>query len=205
VGKTEAVSESQDDHLDALIDAVVVGGREEYTVEIVAYTEEWPARYEAQRRRIAGALGLTARRIEHIGSTAGPGLAAKPIVDIMVTVDDPNDETAFRPPLETVGYILRVSEPDHRMFRTAERDIHVHIWGSGGDDEDRQLLFRDHLRAHERDRSRYEEVKRSLAGHCRDMGYYAEAKSAVIEEILQRAVEGSEGGPQKWADHTQGA
>jgi GrpB-like predicted nucleotidyltransferase (UPF0157 family) len=191
------VAESRDDHLDALIDAVVVGGREDYTVEIVAYTEEWPARYEAERRRIAGALGTTARRIEHIGSTAVPGLGAKPIVDIMVTVDDPNDESAFRLPLETVGYTLRVSEPDHRMFRTAERDVHVHIWGSGGDDEDRQLLFRDHLRADERDRSRYEEVKRSLAGHYRDMGYYAEAKSAVIEEILQRAVEGSEGDPQK--------
>ena len=195
MGKTEAVSESQDDHLDALIDAVVVGGREEYTVEIVAYTEEWPARYEAQRRRIAGALGLTARRIEHIGSTAGPGLAAKPIVDIMVTVDDPNDETAFRSPLETVGYTLRVREPDHRMFRTPERDVHVHVWRSGGEDEDRQLLFRNHLRAHEPDRSRYEEVKRSLAGHYWDMNYYAEAKSGVVEEILQRAIGGSEGAP----------
>ena len=193
MSKTRLVAESHDDHLDALIDAVVVGGPAEYTVEIVAYSEDWPARYEAERRRIAGALGATARRIEHIGSTAVPGLAAKPIVDIMVTVDDPNDETAFRAPLEAVGYILRVREPDHRMFRTAERDVHVHIWRSGGDDEHRQLLFRNHLRAHEWHRSRYGEAKLSLAGHYRDMGYYAEAKSAVIEEIFARAGEGSDG------------
>jgi GrpB-like predicted nucleotidyltransferase (UPF0157 family) len=195
VGKTEDVPESQDDHLDAILDTVLVGGREESTVEIVAYIDEWPARYEVERRRIGDALGATARRIEHIGSTAVPGLAAKPIVDIMVTVDDPNDESTFRAPLESVGYILRVREPDHRMFRTAERDVHVHIWRSGDEDEDRQLLFRDHLRTHERDRSRYEEVKRSLAGHYRDMNYYAEAKSDVVEEILQRAVEGFEGAP----------
>jgi GrpB-like predicted nucleotidyltransferase (UPF0157 family) len=187
------VAESEDDHLDAHIDAVVIGGREEGIIEIVPYTEEWPARYEAERRRIAEALGATARRIEHIGSTAVPGLAAKPIVDVMVTVDDANDEMAFRPPLETAGYILRVREPDHRMFRTAERDVHVHVWPSGGDDERRQLLFRDHLRAHEGDRSRYEQVKRSLAGQYRDMGYYADAKSSVVEEILQRAGEGSQG------------
>jgi GrpB-like predicted nucleotidyltransferase (UPF0157 family) len=185
--------ESRDDHLDAVLDAVLVGGREECTVEIVPYRDDWPTRYDAERRRIAGALGPTARRIEHIGSTAVPGLAAKPIVDIMVTVDDPNDELLFRPPLETAGYILRVKEPDHRMFRTAERDVHVHVWPAGGDEERRHLAFRDHLRAHERDRSRYEEVKLSLVGHYRDMNYYAEAKSAVIEEILERAVEGTEG------------
>lgn len=187
MGETRRVAESQDDHLDEYLDTVLVGGREERTVEVVAYTGEWPARYEAERRRIARALGTTAKRIEHIGSTAVPGLGAKPIVDIMVVVDDPDDEDAFRTALEDGGYVLRVREPGHRMFRTPGRDVHVHIWRAGSDEERRHLLFRDHLRSNPEDRMRYETAKRSLAGHYRDVNYYAEAKSGVIAEILDRS------------------
>jgi|SRR5579871_551500 len=183
----------QDDDLDEYLDAVLVGGREERTIEIVAYRSEWPGRYEAERRRIARALGSSAKRIEHIGSTAVPGLASKPVVDIMVTVEDPEDEAVFREALEAAGYSLRVREPHHRMFRTPERDVHVHIWRAGGTEEQRQLLFRDHLRSSPEDRLLYEATKRSLAGKFRDGNYYAEAKSGVIAEILGRA--GDEGAP----------
>ena len=169
------------------LDAVLIGGREEREVVIADYSPAWPIRFEEERQRIGGALGGVARRIEHVGSTAVPGLAAKPVVDVLVAVDDPEEEEAYVPALEAVGYVLRVREPGHRMFRTAARDVHVHIWAAGSGDERRHLLFRDRLRESRDDRLEYERAKRDLAGRWRDLNYYARAKSEVIGRILQRA------------------
>lgn len=174
------------DDLDEELDRVLIGGREEREIRIEPYSDEWPRRFTTERDRIATALGETARRIEHIGSTAVPGLAAKPIVDIMVSVDNPDDERALAP-LERVGYRLRVREPGHCMFRTAERDVHLHVWPAGSDDEHRHLLFRDWLRAHPDDRLDYEQTKRTLAGKWRDTNYYARAKSPVVDRIMEQA------------------
>ena len=80
-------------------------------------------------------MGPVARRIEHIGSTAVPELAAKPVVDVMLSVDDPEDESLYLSAMERAGYVLRVREPGHRMFRTPGRDVHVHVWKAGSDDE----------------------------------------------------------------------
>ena len=175
------------DDFDAHLDAVLIGGREEREIEIVAYSADWPLRFEAERQRVQGALGETARRIKHIGSAAVPGLAAKAIVDIMVTVEDPDDESAYVPHLERAGYVLRVREPGHRMLRTPALDVHVHVWRADGEDERRQLVFRDRLRSNESDRAEYERTKLELAGHWRDMNHYARAKGTVIERILARA------------------
>jgi GrpB-like predicted nucleotidyltransferase (UPF0157 family) len=169
------------------LDGVLIGGEEERVIEVVDYRPEWADRFSAEALRIQSAVGSAARRIEHVGSTAVPGLAAKPIVDVMVTVDDPEDETWFLVQLEGAGYQLRVREPGHRMFRTPERDVHVHIWAAGGDDEHRHLMFRDWLRSSPADRGRYERTKRELAGRYRDMNDYADAKSDLIEAIMQRA------------------
>jgi GrpB-like predicted nucleotidyltransferase (UPF0157 family) len=156
-------------------------------ITIVAYDPTWPARFEQERGRIAG-LGSVVKRIEHIGSTAVAGLAAKPIIDILVTVDDVEDEARYVPALEACGYVLRVREPGHRMFRTPARDVHVHVWRSGSDDERRHLLFRDWLRGNAPDRELYEQTKRELARRSwADMNDYADAKTAVIVAILQRA------------------
>jgi GrpB-like predicted nucleotidyltransferase (UPF0157 family) len=123
-----------------------------------------------------------------VGSTSVPGLAAKPIVDIQVTVDDPDDEAAFAPDLVAAGYELRVREPRHRMFRTPARDVQVHVWAAGSDDERRHLLFRDWLRVDAADRGHYEDTKRALATRrWRDVNDYAQAKSPVIAEIMGRA------------------
>ena len=173
--------------LDEHLDAVLIGGREPRVLEIVDYTPLWHERFETERRRIGDALGPTALRIDHVGSTAVPGLAAKPIVDIMVTVDDPDDESSYREQFEQIGYVLRVREPGHRMFRTRERHVHVHIWPAGSLDERRHLVFRDWLRSNAADRAEYERAKRSLVGLYPDMNYYANAKTAVIESIMQRA------------------
>lgn len=169
------------------VEGVLIGGREERLIEIVDYRSEWVGRFRVEERRIAAALGRTASRIEHVGSTSVPELAAKPIVDIMVTVDDPDDEGRYLAHLEALGYQLRVREPGHRMFRTPERDVHVHVWAAGGDDEDRHLVFRDWLRTDRADRDLYERTKRDLARRYRDMNDYAEAKTGVIEAILGRA------------------
>ena len=96
----------------------VFGEADGSTVRIVDYDQTWPARFGAERDRIERALGATARRIEHVGSTSVPGLAAKPVVDIMVTVDDPDDDAAFTPALTAAGYVLRAIESGHRLFRT---------------------------------------------------------------------------------------
>jgi len=166
----------------------IFGERDGSTVRIVDYDPTWPERFEVQRDRIARALGAVARRIEHVGSTAVLGLVAKPVVDIMVTVDDPDDDAAFLPPLTSAGYVPRVIEPEHRMFRTSARDVHVHLWRAGGDDERRHLLFRDWLRESGADRERYETVKRELAAQeWIDSNDYALAKTDVVAAIIERA------------------
>lgn len=181
------MTQRDDDDLDGLLDSVLIGGREPRDVRLVEYSPAWPARFEAERRRISEAIPEVARRVEHIGSTAVPGLAAKPIIDILVTVDDPDDEGTYVPPLEGAGYVLRVREPGHRMLRTPEREVHVHIWAAGGDEERRYLRFRDRLRSSAADRAEYERVKRELAGRWSDTNYYARAKTPVIERILAAA------------------
>ena len=181
-------SGNQPTHLDERLDAVLIGGREPGAVTVADYDPLWPARYEAVRTRIAAALGECARGIEHIGSTAVPELAAKPIVDVLVEVDDPDDEAGYRPAMEEAGFELRVREPGHRMFRTRVRDVHVHLWPTGSDESRDYLLLRDRLRASAEDRRRYERVKLELAERpWPDMNYYAEAKGPVIAEILARA------------------
>jgi GrpB-like predicted nucleotidyltransferase (UPF0157 family) len=175
------------DELNARLDRILVGGREPARVWLEEYTDAWPARFERERARIAAALGDAASAVEHIGSTAVPGLAAKPIVDILVAVADPNDP-AHRTALERAGYVLRVDEPGHRMFRTPERDVHVHIVRAGTDDVTRHLAFRDRLRASEPDRNAYEALKRELAAReWEDMNHYADAKGELIAAILARA------------------
>jgi len=177
-----------DDHLDTGLDAVLVGGREQRDIVIAEPDPGWPAVYARHRAVLERALGDRARRIDHVGSTSVPGLAAKPIIDIQVTVDDPDDEAAFGPTLEEAGYEARVREPRHRMFRTPARDVQVHVWAAGSDDERRHVLFRDWLRVDEDDRSLYEDTKRHLAGRrWRDMNDYAEAKSPVVTDIMERA------------------
>jgi GrpB-like predicted nucleotidyltransferase (UPF0157 family) len=177
-------SEEQDAHLDA----VLIGGTERRAVVIRDYDEAWPERFTDVQIRVRAALGCAAVRVEHIGSTAVPGLAAKPIVDVLVTVVDPDDEPAFRPALETLGYQLRVREPGHRMFRTAARDVHVHVWADSDAEVERYLRFRDRLRASSEDRAAYERLKRDLAERdWSDMNYYADAKGSLISAILDRA------------------
>ena len=173
----------------------LIGGAEKREIKILEYDSGWPKKFTTQARIIANALGPAALRIEHIGSTSVPGLAAKPIIDILVVVPNSADESAYLAQLDAAGYVLRVREPDwneHRMFRTPERDVHIHIYSVGCQEIERNLAFRDRLRTNVDDRNRYEMTKRELATKdWADMNAYAEAKTNVIESIIAAAREAS--------------
>lgn len=151
--------------------------------------DTWPATYREHERRIRAALGpVLSVDVEHIGSTSVPGLAAKPIVDVVVAVPDVTDEDAYLAPLLAAGYRLRVRELGHRLVRTPERDVHVHVYERGAPQVDAYLLLRDHLRADPADRALYEQTKRDLlTRQWDDMNAYADAKTTVIEAIKDRA------------------
>jgi GrpB-like predicted nucleotidyltransferase (UPF0157 family) len=169
----------------------LIGGPEKREIIICDYDPCWPQKFAEHARRIRGAVGPATLRIEHIGSTSVPGLAAKPIIDILLVVENSADERTYLPQLERAGYVLRVREPDfheHRMFRTQNRDMHIHIFSRGSVEIERYLTFRDRLRTNVADRQLYETTKRKLAAQdWPDMNAYADAKTAVIEAITARA------------------
>ena len=139
------------------------------------------------------ALGSKALSIEHVGSTSVPGLAAKPIIDIVVQVENSGNEPAYLSALLRAGYVLRVREPDwhqHRMLRTPEADVHVHIFSFDCIEVTHQLAFRDRLRRNAEDRLLYQSTKRRLAKEdWPDMDAYAQAKTDVVEQITARALQ----------------
>ena len=167
---------------------LLIGGAEKRIIEVVDYDERWPDWYLAHEHRLREALAGTHIRIEHIGSTSVPGLAAKPLLDILVVVEDITAEEDHVELLVRVGYELRVREPAHRLVRTPERDVHVHLLERGDPGIEEYLLLRDQLRTDAGDRARYAETKRRLAAQdWADMNAYAEAKSEVIAAIKARA------------------
>ena len=166
--------------------------RHDGPVALVEYDPAWPDLYAREERRIREALGERVIRIEHTGSTSVPGLAAKPIIDIVLVVADSADEAAYIPALEAAGYVLRIREPDwfeHRLFKGPDTNVNVHTFSAGCPEIERMVAFRDWLRSNDEDRRRYEAAKRELAG--RDWQYvqhYADAKTDVVEEIIGRAL-----------------
>ncbi len=175
---------------DAQLDAVLIGGREKVQIRVVDYDPEWAHDYERRRDLIQGALGSHALDLHHIGSTSVVGLAAKPIVDILVTVPDVDDEPAYLPLMESIAFVLRVREPGHRMFRTPDRDVHVHFYEPQDPAVADYLDLRDWLRVSPQDRHLYAETKRVLAERdWEDTNDYAEAKTDAIRTILGRARE----------------
>lgn len=166
----------------------LVGGPEALGVPLREHDPAWSAAFEEHRRRILDAVGDAALAVEHIGSTSVPGLAAKPIVDVVLVVRDIAAEEEHVAPLVAAGYVLRVREPGHRLVRTPARDVHVHVYEEGAAAIDAYLLLRDRLRSHPADRELYARTKRALmTRRWDDMNDYADAKSEVIGGILARA------------------
>src|SRR5262245_48952099 len=163
-----------------------------YREVIVAdYDPEWPRWFEHAAREIRAALGDKVLSLDHVGSTSVPGLAAKPLIDINLVVADTTDEAAYVPPLEAIGYVLRVREPDwyeHRMLRGSDPPVNLHVFPLGCEEPERLLVLRDWLRTHEDDRELYARTKRELAAkQWKYVQNYADAKSEVVGEILARA------------------
>jgi GrpB-like predicted nucleotidyltransferase (UPF0157 family) len=160
-------------------------------IEVVDYDPEWPRLFEREADRIRAVLGKRAVQLEHVGSTSVPGLAAKPIIDIMLVVPDSGDELAYVPDLEAAGYVLVIREAErqqHRVFKGPDTNVNLHVYSPGSPEMERYLIFRDRLRSDPADRERYQRVKRELAR--RDWRYvqqYADAKTEVVEEIIARA------------------
>src|SRR5262245_3403990 len=136
-------------------------------IEIVPYDPSWPKRFADLGGTLRRALKGVAVRIDHIGSTAVPGLASKPVLDIQISVASFEPLAAFKDPLEKLGYIYRAANTERtkRYFRepTGTPRTHVQVRLAGSFSEQFALLFRDYLRAHAQTASAYEELKRSLA------------------------------------------
>ncbi|GAA5142387.1 GrpB family protein [Nocardioides marinquilinus] len=166
----------------------LVGGVEQRELTIRDPDPAWPVAFAEHERRIRDALGPHAVQVEHVGSTSVPGLAAKPIIDVLVTVRDITAEEDYLEPLLAAGYVLRVREPGHRLVRTPALDVHVHVVEVGAQAARDYLVFRDHLRADADDRALYERTKRDLLEReWADMNAYSDAKTDVITAIKARA------------------
>jgi GrpB-like predicted nucleotidyltransferase (UPF0157 family) len=161
-------------------------------VEIVAYDPAWPDRFKHEAAKIRAALGVAALNIEHVGSTAVPGLPAKPVIDIHLTVRDASEEAGYLQQLNAAGYRLTLREPDwfeHRMLQGDDPLVNLHVFTQGCAEVERCRLFRDWLRISAEDRSLYAGVKQKLAARpWQSVQQYAEAKNPVVASIMARAL-----------------
>lgn len=160
-------------------------------IELAEHDPSWAERFAMERAVIARALGATAVSIEHVGSTSVPGLVAKPMIDIVLTVADATDEVAYVPALEQAGFEFVLREEDwfdHRLLRRPPRLVNLHVFTDGCPEVAQMTGFRDRLRTNDGDRHRYEQAKRDLAAREWDtVQQYADAKSDVVAEIKRRA------------------
>ncbi|MCA1676385.1 MAG: GrpB family protein [Actinobacteria bacterium] len=161
-------------------------------MRVVLYDPRWPARFAELGRRLRNALGEVAVRIDHIGSTAVVGLAAKPVIDIQISVAGLEPVDPFREPLERLGFVYRAdnTERTKRYFREppGEPRTHIHVRRVGSFSEQFPLLFRDYLRAHPDECAAYEKLKRRLAAEFpHDGATYTDAKVPFFWEVIRRA------------------
>jgi GrpB-like predicted nucleotidyltransferase (UPF0157 family) len=167
-------------------------------VIVVPYDPRWPEEFEAERDRIRVALGALALRIDHHGSTAVPGLAAKPIIDIQISVERLHPIDPYVVGLARIGYrhLAHADDAFCPFFHRPDawpHTHHVHVVEAGGDEERRTLAFRDRLRAHVEVAREYEALKEKLAGQfdgesLSSREAYADAKSEFITRVLRRSL-----------------
>jgi GrpB-like predicted nucleotidyltransferase (UPF0157 family) len=178
---------------DELLSRITVGGAQPLAepIRICDYDPVWAQDFEREASRVRGALGDLVIRLEHVGSTSVPGLPAKPIIDMVLEVQDASDEPAYAGALEAAGYVLHIREDDwlaHRLFKAPGRDVHLHVFSAGCPETDRMVRFRDWLRSNAADRELYARTKRELAGReWKFMQQYADAKTGVVSAIMARA------------------
>jgi GrpB-like predicted nucleotidyltransferase (UPF0157 family) len=169
---------------------VRVGAPPSRTITVVRYDATWPAAFDDVDRRVRAALGDRVLALDHVGSTAVPGLAAKPVIDVDLTVADSADEAAYLPDLEAAGFALRIREPDweeHRVLTDAALATNLHVFSPGATEPQRHLLFRAWLRHHPEDRAAYGELKSELGTRGFTDGMdYNNHKAALVYDIYER-------------------
>lgn len=166
-------------------------------ITIVEYDPEWVAEYERCEREIRRVVGDRIEAVEHVGSTAVPGLAAKPIVDLMVGVASLDDADACVQPLVAAGWEyapeFEAQVPERRYFRRfrgGDHTHHLHVVETGSDWWERHLHFRDYLREHPDLAREYDRLKRDLAERFRwDVDGYTDGKDDFIRDVEERARE----------------
>ena len=159
-------------------------------IELVQSQSSWVRRFAIEAARLKGALGAKARRIEHIGSTAVPGLMAKDVVDILLAADAFAEDSEYITLLQPLGYRFRPDPDDrgHRLFHLSDvsgrRLVNLHVCLFGGEWESEKVAFRDRLREDLGLKAQYQELKRTLALQYDNAEDYAEAKSSFIASVL---------------------
>jgi GrpB-like predicted nucleotidyltransferase (UPF0157 family) len=159
-------------------------------IAVVESDPAWREVYAALEAQVRETLGDRVLAIEHFGSTAVPGLAAKPVIDIDLTVADSADESAYVPDMEAAGWVLRIREPEfeeHRLLRLEEPECNLHVWSPGAHEPQRHRAFRDWLISHADDRERYAAAKHAAAAEgFTDGMHYNNAKAWVVYDIYER-------------------
>ena len=166
-----------------------------HPIEVVDSDPRWPELFAIEAGRLANALGPALRAIEHVGSTAVPGLPAKPILDIMAAVEDLRDLTSRLPALEALGYEFRPTDMPLRLYlrrepKAGDLPVHLHVVTLDTWPTRKERLFRDRLLVHPEEAAAYGALKRELALRFRDdREGYTRAKTALIQEIMDRAAD----------------
>jgi GrpB-like predicted nucleotidyltransferase (UPF0157 family) len=175
-------------------DPWVAGATPATDVEVSDPDPAWPGWYDDLAGRIRAALGWRALQLEHVGSTAVPGLPAKPIIDIDLTVADPDREQRYVPALEGIGFTLVIREPwwyGHRVLRSDGPRCNLHVFGPDSPESVRHRIFRDWLRGNPDERERYATAKLQAASEANAAGehvmQYNARKQQVVREIYFRA------------------
>ena len=161
---------------------------------LAEYDPRWPRRFLEEKTRILASIGRWAGSVEHVGSTAIPRLAAKPIIDILVGLRDLEDATECIPRLEGIGYEYvpeyEAVRPERRYFRKGPveaRTHHLHMVETSSPFFRNHILFRDYLRSHPAEAQRYEKLKRRLAEeHEFNRDAYTEGKTRFVESVLKK-------------------
>lgn len=162
-------------------------------INLQEYNPDWADMFEEERKRILNIINMKNVLIEHVGSTSVPNLCAKPILDILLGVQNSADESSYIPALESIGYTLKIREPDwyeHRMLKGFNPEVNLHVFSLDCEELQKMIQFRDWLIHNKDDRERYANVKRMLAKKTwKYLQNYADAKSTIVGEILEHIKE----------------
>lgn len=171
----------------------VLGTRPQENIEVVAPNPSWPKWYATLADLILRALGSAVLGLDHVGSTSVPGLHAKPVIDIDLTVADSSAESAWLPALERAGFVLTIREPwwhEHRCLVRAEPRCNLHVFSPGCPEPLRHRMFRDWLATHPKDLSLYRRAKVEAATAANTKGEhvmeYNARKEPAVRDIYDR-------------------